>query len=78
MPAPVILSSFIAQLEIRIATTDVGDCFHRLGISKELSAWVCLPEVLAFEGGVARVGQELVDPHDELHPASWSMPMGCS
>lgn len=60
------------------AELDVDNCFRRMKIPAELSAYFCFPVLRAGGAGVASAGGHVLGARDWVFPAPAMLPMGFS
>ena len=63
--------------KVFISTTDVENCFYKLRISKELSAFFALPPVTAGSVGISKLDEEILVSDDLVYPCFSCLPWVC-
>jgi hypothetical protein len=60
--------------KVFISTTDVENCFYKMRISKELSAFFALPPVTAGSVGTSMIDEEILASDDLVYPCFSCLP----
>lgn len=68
--------SLAEQISMWIGLADISDCFHRLGISEDLSKFFCLEPVRASDFNISVCEGELLVESDLVWPCLSALPMG--